>query len=138
MNGQSNYGHALLAYPRFSFGTLFFTKEKQNSWQCGGQGYGYYRYPTGPAKSWNLKSVLESRRLSSGFLIFFKKSWKSPEILQNVCPMSFLWLVVFIIWQVACILKQGGTIMLCAHSYRLYKVRDSYNFPFFPQVTSFV
>ena len=63
-----------------------------------------------------------------------EKSWNFTKCL----PVSFLWQVVFIIWQVACIIKQGGTIMLCAHSYRLYKVRDFYNFPLFPELTSFV
>ena len=67
-----------------------------------------FRVATGPGKSWNLKSVLES----PGICYFFEKSWKSPGILHNVCPMNFLFQVVYNEFSPSCYVRYSTSYFL--------------------------
>ena len=51
-----------------------------------------------PGKSWNALEYLD----------YFEEFWKSSGILQNVCPVDFLWQIIFMVrsHQIGCIIKQ--------------------------------
>ena len=79
-----------------------------------------------PGKSWNALEYLD----------YFEEFWKSSGILQNVCPVDFLWQIIFMVrsHQIGCIIKQESIIVLFVHSFRLYKVREFNNCLYFPQM----
>ena len=73
------------------------------------------RVATGPGKSWK---VLEFEKCPGkswkvlGFVNFFEKSWKSPGILHNVCPMNFLFQVVYNEFSPSCYVRYSTSYFL--------------------------
>ena len=55
-----------------------------------------------PGKSWKVL----------GFVNFFEKSWKSPGILHNVCPINFLFQVVYNEFSPSCYVRYSTSYFL--------------------------
>ena len=55
-----------------------------------------------PGKSWKIL----------GFLNFYEKPWKSPGILHSICPMNFLFQIVYNEFLPSCYVRRSTSFFL--------------------------